>query len=438
MDIAVGASRHDHYIAAFWSERTIRITYNMRSRTVIALLALSLCGPSALAVSYGGGATQSVDETQIVARREANLDHWDSETLAYYTEEYRGYDVAILFYAQWDRNSHALAPYWDQISRILMAGSSKSRLIMSLFDCEMNEAHGELCSKLNIEAYPTMMFVGSGPYHDTDPITKSVFGKRSAGIMGESPLINSVKFQGNWQYGDAILDWIRTMQALSNWHLWTTEGFGRRLRNFLLPHKIPNVPLPVGVPGVGAAAATAAFSNDAKKAKALEREVDLLTKMIVGGDRTIQNLLLPQSNQDMFALMNEENVWENVRTVGASEQQRILYSCLAQMALNYCQRVSSKVATELITQAEAGGVASLEEILGMPTLEQDILNLVQEQEPYCGLMDKCVVSGFSDKQCRPDSCPFQNDLACRHLALCLDPEVQKEYAAALSAEQATI
>jgi hypothetical protein len=45
-------------------------------------------------------------------RREQYLDHLDSDTLAYYLDEYPGHDVAIMFYATWDQYSHTLAPYW--------------------------------------------------------------------------------------------------------------------------------------------------------------------------------------------------------------------------------------------------------------------------------------------------------------------------------------
>ena len=65
-----------------------------------------------------------------VVRRENNLDHWDSDTLAYYLDEYPGYDLAVMFYASWDEHSHKLAPYWNQIAHILGAGTTKSKLIM--------------------------------------------------------------------------------------------------------------------------------------------------------------------------------------------------------------------------------------------------------------------------------------------------------------------
>ena len=109
----------------------------------------------------------------------------------------------------------------------------------------------QLCKAAGITHYPTLLFIGSGPFYDTDPISKILFGKKSAGMMGEAPVSNTVKFQGNWQYYDSVLDWIKTMQALSRWHTWSTKGFGKRLRSFFLPERKQNKQLPLGVPNKG-------------------------------------------------------------------------------------------------------------------------------------------------------------------------------------------
>ena len=113
----------------------------MLLRPTVLAFSFFLCCPLVKALGYGDQTTYSVDGKVTKVRRERNLDHWDSDTLAYYLDDYRGHDVAIMFYAQWDRNSHSLAPYWDRIATTLDAGNSKSRLIMSLFDCELNQAH---------------------------------------------------------------------------------------------------------------------------------------------------------------------------------------------------------------------------------------------------------------------------------------------------------
>jgi hypothetical protein len=78
--------------------------------------------------SYGG--TTNKPSKQAKVRREDSLDHWDSDTLAYYLDEYPGYDLAVMFYAPWDDYSQRLAPYWNQIAHILDAGTTQSKLIM--------------------------------------------------------------------------------------------------------------------------------------------------------------------------------------------------------------------------------------------------------------------------------------------------------------------
>eukprot|EP00980_Cylindrotheca_fusiformis_P027224 scaffold19424_cov142-Cylindrotheca_fusiformis.AAC.8 len=405
----------------------------MDLRTAVALLvAATLCCSSfgkAQSEAAGDSARAAASERTAIVRRERNLDFWDDDTLAYYTNEYRGHDVAIMFFAQRDRNSHALAPYWDRIATLLDAGNSKSRLVMALFDCELNTEHGQMCAKLNVEFYPTLMFVGSGPYHDTDPFTKLVFGKRSAGVMGEAPVPNTVKFQGNWKYYEAIFDWIRTMQALSNWHLWTTKGFGRRLRNLLLPHKTPNAPLPVGVPSIGGKNGMATSSGNAaveQEVQALRESVEIFADIFATNEIAMDNLLVPREYQDVYAIMNDGNIWEKSQMDSAADKDVVLYTCVWNTALDYCQRVSKKVAEDMVTDLEANG-STFDEILQMPTLEQDILDLVKKQEPYCALMDQCVLNNFKETECRPDTCPFQSHVACQHLAHCLDLEVQEKF-----------
>ena len=76
--------------------------------------------------SYGTKPSQK----QAKVRRDDGLDHWDSDTLAYYLDEYPGYDLAVMFYAPWDSYSQRLAPYWNQIAHILDAGTTQSKLIM--------------------------------------------------------------------------------------------------------------------------------------------------------------------------------------------------------------------------------------------------------------------------------------------------------------------
>ena len=125
-----------------------------------------------------------------VSRRERNLDHWNAETLAAYLgldpdtakpleeDNYVGIDAGIMFYAQWCTNCHQFARVWDTIGQLLHAGTTESNLIMVLFNCELDQQHTRLCDAAGVTHYPTLMYVGAGPYYDTDPVTSAVIGSK--------------------------------------------------------------------------------------------------------------------------------------------------------------------------------------------------------------------------------------------------------------------
>eukprot|EP00551_Chaetoceros_affinis_P006997 CAMPEP_0203684938 /NCGR_PEP_ID=MMETSP0090-20130426/48290_1 /ASSEMBLY_ACC=CAM_ASM_001088 /TAXON_ID=426623 /ORGANISM="Chaetoceros affinis, Strain CCMP159" /LENGTH=575 /DNA_ID=CAMNT_0050554121 /DNA_START=66 /DNA_END=1793 /DNA_ORIENTATION=- len=201
---------------------------------------------------------KSTYETHI-SRRERHLDHWDAETLAAYlgldvdtakplnsntntnrdsntydnTNTYTGIDASIMFYAQWCTNCHKFAPVWDAIGNALKAGTTQSNVILALFNCELNDVHTRLCDAAGVTHYPTIMFVGAGPYMDSDPVSSFVFnvgnkkskdGKnkisKASGPYGPTKLARTVKFQGDLNTADSVLDWIKTMQGLSRWYKW--------------------------------------------------------------------------------------------------------------------------------------------------------------------------------------------------------------------------
>ena len=417
------------------------------SATWIRCLLLASCWQLSSSAGYMDKNSYSSKGQVQKVRRERNLDHWDSDTLAYYLDDYPGFDIAIMFYAPWDSNSRTLAPYWDRMATQLDAGNSRSRLVMALFDCELNLAHSELCQAVGITHYPTLLFVGSGPYHDTDPLTKTLFGKRAAGIFGEAPVPNTVKFQGNWQYTDSIMDWIRTMQALSNWHSWNTKGFGKKLRNFFLPHRPDhNAPLPIGIPGNkrAAAAATATSTapsgtttDDSQKVQSLEKQITKLSQdnekyeKIVHRSSTFLDALLTTGNndnstKDMFTLLHEQKAW----TKSDQPIPEILRHCVEELSLDYCQRMSQKAANDMVDELAAQGM-TVDEMLALPNLEQEIIDRIGKAEPYCSLLDQCILNDFSTPECQPKTCPFQNTVACHYLTSCLDPSFQQEYADAL-------
>mmetsp|Transcript_25112 Transcript_25112/g.37324 ORF Transcript_25112/g.37324 Transcript_25112/m.37324 type:complete len:525 (-) Transcript_25112:106-1680(-) len=439
-----------------------------------------------------------------ISRRERNLDHWDVPTAAAYlglhpetlkplpqhaseelpssssdgsgdatelVDEYVGHDAAVLFYAQWCNNCHAVAPSWDAIATHVSAGSRSSKLIMALFDCEKDARHMELCVAAGVKAYPTMMFVGSGEFHDTDVLTKSVLGKdKSAGPFGATTLPRTVKFQGNWQYGDQLLDWVNIMRGLSSWHTMSESGPLRGLRNgifgFLTGGKGKRASsaaklgkegsLPVGVPpgfqselrgtgGSGKPAAAAAI--DDAKVKALEqtlnvtkKEKELYEKAVTHSSNLLDGMLFPdeenspKKGRDIFSTLTSTDGWFNNATTIPSgapndEHPSILRSCAMELSIDYCNRLTSRETNayvELLTAIpESDPFPPLEEI------EQTLLDAVKSKEPYCSLLESCILSDYEAEECRPAQCPFENSAACTYLESCFDPSVQTEYGIAL-------
>eukprot|EP00934_Nitzschia_sp_Nitz4_P007395 Nitzschia sp. Nitz4//scaffold428_size8251//3292//4749//NITZ4_009133-RA/size8251-processed-gene-0.41-mRNA-1//-1//CDS//3329551635//7385//frame0 len=403
--------------------------------------------------------------TQVQVRREGQLDHWDSDTLAFHLDEYQGYDVAIMFYASWDSNSHALAPYWDAIATQLRAGSVRSKLIMAVMDCEVNTAHSTLCTAAGVTHYPTLLFIGSGPYYD-----------------GVAPIPNTVKFQGRLQHVDSILDWIRTMQGLSQWHKWTTQGWGRWMLRSWSPwspnsgkyHATLGSPtdpnsLPVGIPtattsrGAGSSVSGGSTDHQSMRLAALEQQNKDLTaqattweESIVRTSNMLDAILVPpfaptsttnsipssiskaqrRAQQDIFSLMQKRNAWDATTNKSADDPQThfnvVLKSCLTEVTMDYCQRIMTKVTAEVVVDEwlatqEEGPLSSQDEL----SLEQNLSTRLRELEPFCAMVDECMMQDFATEACRPVTCPFYHETACRYTAACLDPTLQEDFAKAL-------
>jgi len=453
-----------------------------------------------------------------ITRRERNLDHWDVPTAAAYlglhpttlqplpkyasdvssaqattttasnsltssttqtsqqlTDEYIGHDAAILFYAQWCRNCHAVAPSWDAIATHINAGSTSSNIVMALFDCEKNTQATQLCLAAGITAYPTIMFVGRSKIHDTDFVTKSILGKdKSAGPYGASTLDRTVKFQGNWQYADQILDWISIMKGISYWGGVTDSGPLRGVRNVLFGlltggkynknkgKSKGGGSLPVGVPpnfqpelrgiggsgsGGGAAVDAAASAQEVKalelKLNATTEEKKLYEKAVSHSSQLLNGMLFPTSKNDtkearhdVFTILTKSDGWYSNATslpnedTPNDEHPSILRSCALELSIDYCTRITTRETNTylevLSAIPESDPFPSLEEI------ESHLLDEVKKQEPYCGIIETCMVSNFEElEECRPEVCPFVNDAACTYLESCLDPTVQDEYGRAL-------
>lgn len=454
--------------------------------------------------------TEAKKYESTVSRRERNLDHWDVPTAAAYlglhpetleplpkdvpadssagdgassssasasaaapttslADEYVGHDAAVMFYAQWCQNCHALAPSWDAIATHLDAGSERSKLVMALFDCEKSTDAARLCAAAGIKAYPTMMFVGSGAVHDTDFLSRSLLGAdKSAGPFGSSPLRRTVKFQGNWQYPDAVMDWVNLMRGLSSWHVFTESGPLRSIRNGILglitggKYKSGataggKMSLPVGVPpgfqpelrGPGSSSSVSAQEVKALEAKlnATKKEKGLYEKAVTHSSVLLNGLLFPagasngdsaeagsHQRRDPFEILTRTGGWHvNATTLPDNapndEHPAILRTCALELSVDYCTRVTQRVTEDYVK--ELGEIPENEAFPTMAEMEARLLADVNKVEPYCGTIEVCSSTDFEDESCRPASCPFTNGAACSYVESCFVPSIQDEYGIAL-------
>ena len=342
---------------------------------------------------------------QAEVKRQHNLDYLDNETLRYYLSAPKeDYDVAVMFYAQWDRNSHNLAPTWGQIAHIKQAGTKESKLILALFDCESNHEHVQTCEEAGVTHYPTLLFLNLAEQK----------------LQRKTPTHGN-QFGGNWQYGDAVLDWITAMQGLANWH---RAGWGKRLRRMFFgkPKTPEEKALPLGIPHT---------SND----KILEHQQEELENLVQRSTAIVETLLFPIQDStgnyvmeegkkkytDVFSLLSKNEGWR-------SEDMSILRTCAMEVSLDYCQRFSSSKAEEL-----ARGITDLDSITeyDIEKLQKELLDLISDEEPYCVVIEDCIMSDMASDSCRPDHCPFNEKIACRYLTACLSESIHEEYKQAM-------
>lgn len=370
--------------------------------------------------------------------RPYNLDYLDVETMEYFLSAPKeDFDVAVLFYAQWCSNCHNFAPLWDQISRIHKAGTEQSNLIMGLFDCEADTSHSEVCNKAGVKHYPTIAFFSlSG---QTFPLRRPRHG---------------TQFGGNWQYGDAVYDWLKTMSGLSGWH---RLGWGKKLRSLVFGKrtKPKDKALPMGIPGqsaigrstgsgngsrsaaagTGASTGTSSTASD-KQLKELEAEVKEYKDVALRSSTLLDAILFPlttgeyeiatdnsKNATDVFHLLADSSGWNST-----GNQDLILKTCVMEISLDYCSRLSTWLTNDWVGKQ-----------VGLETLTDEVVaaytNYLNEalpaSEPYCLLVEECVLSDYAKEECRPQQCPFRDPAACRYLSACLAPELQAEYAKAL-------
>lgn len=424
-----------------------------------------------------------------ITRRERNLDHWDPETLAAYlgldpvTAEpiedatYVGIDATIMFYAQWCKNCHKFAPVWDTISQIVHAGSTESNLIMALFNCELDQQHTKLCDAAGVTHYPTLMYVGAGHYQDTDPVTSAVMGDKAAGPYGPAKLPRTVKFQGNLNVGDSVLDWVKAMRGLSTWSRWNQGGVLKAIRgifkNPLSKKKVQakvNNALPVGTTGLNIGSGSSGQGSVSSyalqkeleasegKLKTAQEDLSASKDASTHAGFLIDSFLFPaaingtdaegkavQVPADVFAVMNKTDSWDVPLTETSDDLRLVLKSCFVDLTLDYCTRFSSKATTDYL---ESLAHLPNDKYPTFTVMETELLAMISEIEPYCSKFNSCYSNGFDESEgCRPESCAFKNDAACKYVNGCLTENIQKEYqdalkktdlAAANAAQEATV
>jgi hypothetical protein len=355
------------------------------------------------------------------SHRKNNLDYLNADTLDFFlSKPALDYDAVVLFYANWDRHSHTFASMYAQMAALLEAGSVESGLVLGLFDCEADVRHMELCTKAGVTHYPTTLYFSFATHRRH-------------------------KFGGNWAYGDAVLDWIKTLRALSGWH---RAGWGKRLRSWMFggnkggaaTEKKPE--LPVGVPATSAtpapsSSASAAYNVAAsKELEKLQEEKTAMNDLLVRSAAMMEAVLFPmtyaappstrmqdpQKNYtDLFAYLNQTDGWAS-----PTARPKVLRSCLQDVALEYCQRFTT-IMTEEFLAAHPDVMADKDN----EDLISQLTDRLQEQEPYCMLVDACIINGFVHAKCRPATCPFADPTACRFLTSCFYESMQQQYAKAL-------
>jgi hypothetical protein len=420
--------------------------------------------------------SSSSSSSSFKAKRINHLDYFDADTMLYYLQAPKlEYDVAILFYAQWCKNCHAFAPLWDQISRYLHAGTQQSQLIMGLFDCEANYQHAEICTEqIGITHYPTIVYMSMAgnklqkKQHRTIQIDKNNHQKK---IIRNLPT-HMTTFPGNWQYADAVMDWLTALSKLSNWH---RHDYGSRIRQWVLflgqggskrrhnnhnqqQQQQQSSSLPIGIP------------TDIQTQQELVQLQQLQTEtkqLAVRSSIFVDCLLLPKSapleyylisttaahNQqelvdsitmsddrgatnnytDLYALLKHRNAWNTTTTSTTTTTDLVLRTCASEVSLDYCTRLSEQYADTWLEERLGSTSSSLDITEAEYVQFSDHLHqYLNETEPFCAVMDECVMVNFENvEKCQPSRCPFRDPIACRYLTACLTESIQIEYAKAM-------
>jgi len=299
--------------------------------------------------------------------------------------------------------------------------------------------------------------------------------------VGDSVLdwIKAMRGVSRWHqlnYGEG--GWLtRVRRFLSVGNLWRKRGKSGKKGDYVhLPVGVPVVAVGSASTGAGSAlASTLQRELDDKEViltKAKEKVEDLNTATTYAA-LLIESFLFPQplvdiskdstsidagesnntrtisdvgddvtsEHADPFITMAEINAWNmtlrlqsNATTITAppplpqDTEAYILQSCVVDLSLDYCTRLSTKLTTDYLNVLEEGFSSSnMTEYPTLTEMEGELVTIITNTEPYCARLNDCYVGGFKGDGCRPSTCPFGNVGACRYVAACLLPRVEGEY-----------
>jgi Thioredoxin len=389
--------------------------------------------------------------------RHDHLDYFDVETIQYYLKSTStstttstatsttttttkdtilsfDYDVAIMFYVQWSSHCHTLAPMWDQISRILNAGTIESKIIFGLFDCEDTKQHELICQSIGITKYPTLAFLSmAGMNHP---------------LSFKEPRHMTI-YKGNWQYGDAILDWIRTLSTLSQWH---RSNWIQKIRNIIFKQHTKKTSvrqqqqqqsLPIGIPQ---------SMIDAQELQSLRKEMNKTVSLAKRASSLLEVLFVPiqyndtmtypilneytggtKNYTDVYGMLHERNAWKTDTTTTTIMTTSTIYNvivrtCTCELTMDYCDRLSNHFMNQWIDLWPLDQKLTDEAFI---LFQKQLNNYMNHTESHCIYMDECSISNFTKSFCQPITCPFHDRMACRYLTACLTDRIYNEYDNAL-------
>lgn len=490
--------------------------------------------------SYSDGSSSTSSTTGSTSSnldmRKGNIDYIFDETLEFYINYYNNdnssntnnnivldYDVTIMFYAQWCKNCHALASTYEQIARMLHAGTIDSKLIVGFFDCEYNIQHSILCEQIGIQHYPTIAYFNFAAdkqqhqYEEKNNKKEKITNKTKK----KASYKHITKFNGNWQYAESILDWIKYMKLISYYqrnNKWI-QTFRRSILGLFLPnmrrtnHRQNNgnngikkllsfkSSLPVGIPKLdesdnnkyasSTSSSSAGDDNDYQVLlKSYERNIDLLRRtddMLQHKDAMIDTLLFPKefdvdivdakgtlydinivipiankTYTDLYLYMYLTDTWPTIESMknqsiypNVVTDTMILTKCMSDIIYDYCSRIQTKFMYHWVQRNS--NITYISETI-YDQYENDLRDHFMIQEPYCTIVEACIEHDFFDHDennitvmsnhtfnstnttantntnttntklsCKPMTCPFHDEVACRYLTMCLLDDVYNDY-----------